>query len=68
MLYEPAAFDPGLQKALADRGHQLTLSNRDYGNMHAILWDRRTGAVTAAADPRGEGTAEVWTPVASPRR
>jgi len=68
VLYEPAAFDPGLQKALADRGHKLTLSNRDYGNMHAILWDRRTGAVTAAADPRGEGTAEVWTPVASPRR
>lgn len=63
VLYEPKAFDGALQKALVARGHTLSLSNREYGNMHAILWDRSTGQVTAASDPRGEGSAEVWLPV-----
>lgn len=64
VLFEAQAFDEPLRAALEARGHTLRLSNRDYGNMQAILWDRRTGEVTAAADPRGEGTAEVWTPAA----
>ena len=63
VLYEPAAFDPGLQAALGKLGHKLTRSDRDYGNMQAILWDRDQQAVSAAADPRGEGTAEVFSVV-----
>lgn len=64
ILYEPAAFDDAARKALEERGHAFTLSTRDYGNMHAVLWDLENNAVSAAADPRGEGTAEVWaTPV-----
>lgn len=68
VLHEPKAFDGELQKALTARGHTLTLSNRDYGNMHAILWQLDTGAITAASDPRGEGVAEVFTPAVRPAR
>ena len=60
VLYEPAAFGPDLQAALGKLGHKLTRADRDYGNMQAILWDRDQQAVSAAADPRGEGTAEVF--------
>lgn len=63
VVYEPAAFDEPLQKALSALGHKLTRSDRDYGNMQAILWDRDAGAVSAASDPRGEGTAEVFSVV-----
>ena len=31
--------------------------------MHAILWDRVQGEVSAASDPRGEGAALVWKPL-----
>lgn len=68
VLYEPKAFDGELQKALTARGHTLTLSNRDYGNMHAILWQLDSGAITAASDPRGEGVAEVFMPAVRPAR
>jgi gamma-glutamyltranspeptidase/glutathione hydrolase len=66
VLFEPAAFATGVQGELKALGHKLTLSDRNYGNMQAILWDREHGTVQAAADPRGEGTAEVF--VVAPRR
>lgn len=47
------------QKTLADLGHQLKEIPRRYGNMHAILWDKKENKVYAASDPRGEGRAEV---------
>ena len=47
------------QKALADLGHQLKEIPRRYGNMHAILWDKKENKVYAASDPRGEGLAEI---------
>ncbi len=65
VLYEPAAFDAAQKETLEKLGHKLHLSDRDYGNMQAILWDRASGKVSAAADPRGEGTAEVF--VVAPR-
>jgi gamma-glutamyltranspeptidase / glutathione hydrolase len=60
VLYEPKAFDEATIADLKARGHTLKLSSRDYGNMHAILWDLTTNEVTAASDPRGEGLATVW--------
>jgi gamma-glutamyltranspeptidase / glutathione hydrolase len=60
VLYEPAALDDAGKADLERRGHTLKLSDRDYGNMQAILWDLRSNTVTAASDPRGEGAAEVW--------
>jgi gamma-glutamyltranspeptidase/glutathione hydrolase len=67
VLYEPRAFDGEARSALEARGHTLRLSNRDYGNMHAVLWDRARGEVSAASDPRGEGEAIVWQPASAPR-
>ena len=60
VLYEPAALDAVAKQDLERRGHKLALSNRDYGNMQAVLWDIAGHAVSAASDPRGEGSAAVW--------
>jgi len=48
-----------LQQALRARGHELKPLDTGYGNMQAIYWDRKTGEVTAASDPRGIGSARV---------
>lgn len=55
--YEPGAFSDGEQKALEAMGHVLRPTGRQYGNMQAILLDKRSGEVTAASDPRGMGMA-----------
>jgi gamma-glutamyltranspeptidase/glutathione hydrolase len=49
------------QRALEKRGHVLKEKNRRYGNMQAILWDKKINQVFAASDPRGEGKAVVIT-------
>ncbi|HCU90949.1 MAG TPA: gamma-glutamyltransferase [Gammaproteobacteria bacterium] len=48
------------QLDLRQRGHRLRENNRNYGNMHAILWRQSKGEVSAASDPRGEGSADVF--------
>ena len=60
--FEAGGLSAEQQAALIAKGHKLSEVKRRYGNMHAILWDRASGAVKAASDPRGEGRAEVWTP------
>ena len=60
--YEKGGLDTATQTALQAKGHKLNESKRRYGNMHAITWERASGVVKAASDPRGEGKAEVWTP------
>ena len=60
--YEAGGLDAATQAGLLAKGHKLNESKRRYGNMHAITWDRASGVVKAASDPRGEGRAEVWTP------
>jgi len=47
------------QRALEKRGHVLKEKNRRYGNMQAILWDKKINLLFAASDPRGEGKAVV---------
>ena len=61
--YEKGGLDTETQAALQAKGHKLNESKRRYGNMHAITWERASGVVKAASDPRGEGKAEVWTPM-----
>ena len=56
---EPQALDETLRKALQAMGHVLEPLEHDYGNMQAILWDKRRGRVEAASDPRGVGASEV---------
>ncbi len=57
--YEPGALSETLIQTLKDRGHSVQALGGRYGNMQAILWDRRTDRVTAASDPRGVGEAVV---------
>jgi len=59
--HEQGAFSLQVSKQLQAKGHQLK-AMRNYGNMHAILWDKKTGRVFGASDKRGEGvTATVKT-------
>lgn len=57
--FERFGLSPGEQKALTAMGHKLKERSRRYGNMHAILWDKKANKVHAASDPRGEGEAKV---------
>jgi gamma-glutamyltranspeptidase/glutathione hydrolase len=56
---EEGAFNDIELAALRRWGHEVSIVGRPYGNMQAILWDRPSGRVRAAADPRGEGAAVV---------
>ncbi|MES0371946.1 MAG: gamma-glutamyltransferase [Mariprofundaceae bacterium] len=53
--YEKGAFTHKEAEELRQRGHPLK-EMRNYGNMHAIMLDHKTGALTGISDPRGEGT------------
>jgi gamma-glutamyltranspeptidase/glutathione hydrolase len=57
--HEPEAFDADMIRSLTLRGHTLKQLNAEYGNMQAIYWDRNTGQVFAASDPRGIGDSRV---------
>ena len=53
--YEPGALDSGAVAALQKSGFVLTERAGRWGNMQAILWDRGSGRVVVASDPRGIG-------------
>ncbi|MBU1190648.1 MAG: gamma-glutamyltransferase [Gammaproteobacteria bacterium] len=57
--FEPGAFDALVQEDLNALGHKLSEQSSSYGNMQAVLWEKATGKVDAASDPRGVGSAEV---------
>ena len=59
--HEQGAFDPELKQALEKKGHQFK-EMRNYGNMHAIVWDKASGVVTGVSDQRGEGISLYSTP------
>lgn len=48
-------FPPEIAGALEKRGHRIDRKKRPWGNMQAILLDRKTGRLTGIADRRGEG-------------
>lgn len=56
---EDAAFDAQLQRELEALGHTIKPVGRDYGDMHAVHWNKQTGELQAASDPRGVGQARV---------
>ncbi|MCK0536999.1 gamma-glutamyltransferase [Alcanivorax quisquiliarum] len=56
---EPAFIGSPEAGLLTARGHELKSTGRAYGDMHAILWEGEKGEVSAASDPRGEGSARV---------
>jgi len=59
--HELGAFEPELKQALEKKGHQFK-EMRNYGNMHAILWDKASGAVAGDSDQRGEGVSLYTSP------
>ena len=57
--YEAAALSNDEAAQLQQMGHELQQLNNSYGNMQAIYWNRKTGELQAASDPRGVGSAVV---------
>ena len=60
LFFEPGALSQKVRDTLQGRGHVLSESSRQYGNMHAVSWNPGTGVVKAASDPRGVGEATVF--------
>ncbi len=57
--FEPGALEDGVRTKLSAMGHSLKPLDSSYGNMQAVYWNRRSGEVSAASDPRGLGEAQV---------
>ena len=60
--FEPGALSPQTIDALSARGHKMAPKKRPWGNMHIVIRHQPGGAtptITAAADPRGNGSAVV---------
>ena len=49
---EKGAFNADEVKALEAMGHKVSESERTWGFMNAVSWDRRTGKLHAGTDPR----------------
>ena len=49
---EPGALSAEEIAALTARGFTLTPSERPWGNLQIVVWDKRDGSVQAASDPR----------------
>lgn len=57
---EPSLYESPLKERLETMGYKTKTVNRQYGNMQAISWNKKTGEVTAASDNRGIGEANVF--------
>jgi gamma-glutamyltranspeptidase/glutathione hydrolase len=60
--HEPDTFSKAERQALAELGHGFKAVGRRFGDMQAILWQRASGELQVAADPRGEGSGTVFDP------
>lgn len=49
---EPEALIPADAAALSARGYTLVPAQQTWGNMQIVVWDKRSGSVEAASDPR----------------
>jgi gamma-glutamyltranspeptidase/glutathione hydrolase len=52
LYLEKDALDPATIEALQAKGHVIHQYQGQWGNMHAVSWNKTTGAVDAASDPR----------------
>ena len=60
VAHEEGALTAEEKAGLESRGHKLELSPRSFGNMQVVTWDRKSGRVDAASDPRGNGEVTVY--------
>ena len=51
---EPDAFSPEDVTALEAMGHTVQVRERRWGNMHGVMWNSKTGEVTAGSDARSD--------------
>jgi gamma-glutamyltranspeptidase/glutathione hydrolase len=58
---EPGAFTDEELARLAARGFVLSPNERSWGNMQLVVWDKQSGRVEAASDPRGFGVGKGGT-------
>ena len=63
--HEPRAFSAAEMADLQRRGYTLKDVGRAYGNQQVLLWNKKSGEVQSASDPRGIGLA---TELAAPLR
>jgi gamma-glutamyltranspeptidase / glutathione hydrolase len=59
LAYEASALTDAEAAELEKRGHKLRKSE-GWGNLQVVTFDAATGAVNAASDPRGVGTAGIY--------
>jgi gamma-glutamyltranspeptidase/glutathione hydrolase len=57
---EQGAFTAEEKAELEKRGHTVREMNTNYGNLQVITWNKKTGEVKAASDPRGLGVGLVY--------
>ena len=57
--YEKGGMTSDEIESLSKLGHQLKEVRYRYGNMQAVLLNKKTGKLSAESDPRGEGLALV---------
>lgn len=51
---EPGGFPDEWIEALRAKGHSVESGRRKWGNMQAVFFDKKTGRIEAASDPRGQ--------------
>jgi len=56
---EPGALSEAERAGLQAYGDTIDESGRRWGNLQVVILDRASGTIDAAADPRGDGTAQV---------
>jgi len=57
---EQGAFTSDEKGELEKRGHTVREMPTTYGNLQVVIWNKKTGEVTAASDPRGAGVGLVY--------
>jgi len=57
--YEEGAITKDELSKMMNMGHSFKRLDHPYGNMHAVVWDKKKNKVSAASDYRGEGFARV---------
>ncbi len=57
--FEPGALSVEEQRQLRAMGHRLKPLDSTYGNMQALFWNRESGSLSGASDPRGIGRTEI---------
>ena len=51
---EPGGFTEQWVAAMKAKGHAVEPAKRKWGNMQAVFFDRKTGRIETASDPRGQ--------------